>query len=146
LCCNNLVETAGLCFWCRLRKAVEYWKEQAGLLTADAKAAADLFEIENRRCDSPAAAAAAADGTPGGASCPPTAAAGFGSTSSSVISSRPGTAVSRGGLIAAIASELQVAAGDAASPMVEPYTDTAADSTSIGEREPSCSSGSVSEL
>lgn len=51
----------------RLRKQVEYWKEQAGLVGAEARAAAELAEIENRRGggggdsprDTPAAVAAA---------------------------------------------------------------------------------------
>jgi hypothetical protein len=33
----------------RLRKQVDYWKEQAGLTTAEARATADLREIVDRR-------------------------------------------------------------------------------------------------
>jgi hypothetical protein len=37
----------------RLRKAVEFWKEQAGLATAEARAAADLRDIADRRGGTP---------------------------------------------------------------------------------------------
>lgn len=109
----------------RLRKAVEYWKEQAGLITADAKVAADLYEIENRRCDSPAPstdAALAGLYTPPGAAA---AAAGGGSTTSSVQGSRPGTGLSRT-VGSAIALQLQAAAADASAPMAEPGSAAAA--------------------
>jgi len=33
----------------RLRKQVDYWKEQAGLMTAEQRAAADLREVADRR-------------------------------------------------------------------------------------------------
>jgi hypothetical protein len=50
--------------WCvgRLRRQVEYWKERAGLLTADARAAADLSDIQDgvRSGDGSGATAAAA--------------------------------------------------------------------------------------
>jgi hypothetical protein len=55
----------------RLRKQLEAWKEKAGLVTAEARAAADLRDVDNRRPtpgpdgaeahpDAPAAGAAAA--------------------------------------------------------------------------------------
>lgn len=92
---------------CRLRKAVDYWKDQAGLITADAKTAADLYDIENRRCDSPAPSEGMGIGS---FSTPPSAIpSGLGSASSS----RPGTGFSRG-MGSAIALQLQAAATDAA--------------------------------
>lgn len=140
---------------CRLKKAVDYWKEQAGLITADAKAAADLFEVENRRCDSPAVST---DVGLSSFSTPPAAAAAFGSSTSSVAGSRPGTGMSRA-VGSAIALQLQAAAADAAAPMGDPAeTDAGTEVGSIaGEQDsvapPSSrslgnasSSGSESEL
>jgi hypothetical protein len=117
-----------------LRKQVDYWKDQAGLVTADAKAAADLYEIENRRCDSPAAS----EGMGGGFGTPPSAIAGLSSTTSS----RPGTGLSRT-VGSAIALQLQAAAGDGAAPMGGAETDSIA-----GEQEsiaPASSSHSDTE-
>eukprot|EP00879_Flechtneria_rotunda_P020451 GHRR01021517.1.p1 GENE.GHRR01021517.1~~GHRR01021517.1.p1 ORF type:complete len:458 (+),score=171.49 GHRR01021517.1:1146-2519(+) len=94
----------------RLKKAVEYWKEQAGLQTADAKAAADLTDIDNRRCDSPATEEASSSTA---AAIPPPAAAGPGSGASSASNSRPGTGLSR-----AAAAALQAAAAPAAAPAI----------------------------
>ena len=119
------------CF-CRLKRQVDYWKEQAGLITADAKAAADLCEIENRRCDSPAAST---DAGPSSFSTPPAAAAAFGSSTSSIAGSRPGTGMSRT-VGSAIALQLQAAAADAAAPMGEPETDAGTEVCSLaGEQD-----------
>jgi hypothetical protein len=112
LCCLLLLPC---CCRHRLRKAVDYWKEQAGLITADAKTAADLFDVENRRCDSPAPSEGMGGMGMGGVgvssfSTPPSAIpSGLGSASSS----RPGTGFSRG-VGSAIALQLQAAATDAA--------------------------------
>lgn len=135
-----------LAYVCSLRKAVEYWKEQAGLLTTDAKVAADLLDIENRRCDSPLA------GADGGHhfSTPP--AASLSSTTSSMQGSRPGTALSRM-VGSAVALQLQAAAADAPAPMAEPLdVDAGTDAGSLaGEQDSvalpsSRSTGSESEL
>eukprot|EP00878_Enallax_costatus_P030168 GHUV01032825.1.p1 GENE.GHUV01032825.1~~GHUV01032825.1.p1 ORF type:complete len:1266 (+),score=433.04 GHUV01032825.1:2206-6003(+) len=72
----------------RLRKQLDYWKEQAGLNSAEGRLAADLTDIENRRCDSPAITGGGEDSTGG-----------------SGHNSRPGTAAGR-----AIAASLQQAA------------------------------------
>lgn len=123
----------------RLRKQVEYWKEQAGLITADAKVAADLYDIDNRRCDSPAPSEGAA-GFAGYGTPPSALPAGLASTSSS----RPGTGLSRT-VGSAIALQLQAAAADASAPMVEPETDAATELESIaGESVAPPSSRSLS--
>lgn len=95
-----------LCCVCcvRLKKTVEYWKEQAGLLTAEAKAAADLSDIDNRRCDSPAISTADGDF----AAVP-------GSSASSVCGSRPSNAACKG---MAAAAALQAAAAANAAPAI----------------------------
>jgi hypothetical protein len=104
----------------RLRKAVEYWKDQAGLVSADARAAADLVDIDNRRCDSPGPEATLLPSSSSAATTPQhhhhtssssAAAGGGGGTPGS---SRPGTAALRGAAAAAAAAALQAAASDAA--------------------------------
>lgn len=91
----------------RLRKQVDFWKEQAGLLSAEAKTAADLSDIADRRCDSPAAAST---GTAADAE-----AAVPGSGVSSTAGSRPSTAAGR---TMAAAAVLQAAAAAAAAPAI----------------------------
>uniref|UniRef100_A0A383VU44 Kinesin motor domain-containing protein n=1 Tax=Tetradesmus obliquus TaxID=3088 RepID=A0A383VU44_TETOB len=91
----------------RLRKQVDFWKEQAGLLSAEAKTAADLSDIADRRCDSPAAAST---GTAADAD-----AAVPGSGVSSTAGSRPSTAAGR---TMAAAAVLQAAAAAAAAPAI----------------------------
>eukprot|EP00775_Hariotina_reticulata_P011897 gene11897-12041_t len=69
----------------RLRKTVDYWKEQAGLLTTEAKLSADLTDIDDRRCESPNgndSDSLSVGHIPG-------------SSASSMSGSRPGTASSR---------------------------------------------------
>lgn len=107
---------------CRLRRNVDYWKEQAGFISADAKAAADLYDIENRRCDSPAPSESM-----GTFNTPPSAMhsgipSGIPSGLGSTCSSRPGTGFSRG-MGPSIAMQLQAAAADVAAPLGEPETD-----------------------
>ncbi|KAF8058864.1 KIN14I [Scenedesmus sp. PABB004] len=99
----------------RLRKQVDYWKEQAGLATAEAKAAADLAEIDNRRCDSPAALSAPGGGGGGAVAEEPAG------------GSRPSTAAGR-----AAAAALQAAAAPAAAPAIGDDRDSQDGSSACG--------------